>query len=152
MVLRDENAPTRTRSAYMFFCDKNRSKVMKNNPDSSMVEVSALMGKLWSETNEKARSPFVTAMEKSKAKYEKEMEAYKQTNEYEEFQQKKKSHNLIAKYVEKIPDAKKKNMYRSFPSDPNKPKRPSSAYFLFANDNRAAMTKKNPDASMAEIG
>eukprot|EP00494_Astrolonche_serrata_P032830 UN33099 len=117
-----------------------------------MVEISALMGKLWSETNEKARAPFVTAMEKSKFKYEKEMESYKQTPEYEEFQKKKKLHNLIAKYVEKIPDAKKKNVYKSFPSDPNKPKRPSSSYFLFANDNRDAMTKKNPDATMTEIG
>eukprot|EP00494_Astrolonche_serrata_P015086 UN15230 len=41
------------------------------NPDSTMVEISAMMGKMWSETNEKARAPFVTAMEKSKANYEK---------------------------------------------------------------------------------
>eukprot|EP00494_Astrolonche_serrata_P026573 UN26835 len=27
-----------------------------------------------------------------------------------------------------------------------------SSYFLFANDNRDSMTKKNPDATMAEIG
>eukprot|EP00494_Astrolonche_serrata_P001896 UN01902 len=27
-----------------------------------------------------------------------------------------------------------------------------SAYFLFANDNRDSMTKKNPDSTMAEIG
>eukprot|EP00494_Astrolonche_serrata_P002377 UN02383 len=87
-----------------------------------MVEISALMGKLWSETSEKARAPFVTAMEKSKAKYEKEMESYRQTSEYEEFQKRKKSHNLIAKYVERIPDAKKKSCYKSFPTDPNKPK------------------------------
>eukprot|EP00494_Astrolonche_serrata_P026535 UN26797 len=80
------------------------------------------------------------------------MESYKQTPEYEEFQKKKKLHNLIAKYVEKIPNAKKKTVYKVFPTDPNKPKRPSSSYFLFANDNRDAMTKKNPDANMAEIG
>eukprot|EP00494_Astrolonche_serrata_P022230 UN22487 len=152
MVMRDENAPQRTRTAYMFFCDKNRNKVVKNNPDSTMVEISALMGKLWSETNEKARAPFVTSMEKSKAKYEKEMEAYRQTSEYTEFQKKKNLHNLIAKYVEKIPGAKKKIAYKTFPSDPNKPKRPLSAYFLFSNDNRDSVTKKNPDASMAEIG
>eukprot|EP00494_Astrolonche_serrata_P001955 UN01961 len=119
MVMRDENAPQRTRTAYMFFCDKNRNKVVKNNPDSTMVEISALMGKLWSETNEKARAPFVTAMEKSKAKYEKEMDAYRQTSEYTEFQKKKNLHNLISKYVEKIPGAKKKIAYKTFPTDPN---------------------------------
>eukprot|EP00494_Astrolonche_serrata_P022663 UN22920 len=129
MVLRDVNAPTRTRSAYMYFCDKHRDSVENDNPDASMVEVSALMGKLWSETSEKARAPFVSKMEKSKAKFEKEMEVYRQTSEYEEFQKTKKTHNLIVKYVEKIPDAKKKNVYKSFPSDPNKPKKPMSSYF-----------------------
>eukprot|EP00494_Astrolonche_serrata_P026107 UN26368 len=114
MVMRDENAPQRTRTAYMYFCDKNRSNVSNDNPDSTMVEISALMGKLWSETSEKARAPFVTAMEKSKAKYEKEMESYKQTPEYEEFQKKKKLHNLIAKYVEKIDGAKKRMCIKHF--------------------------------------
>eukprot|EP00494_Astrolonche_serrata_P005471 UN05487 len=90
MVMRDSNAPQRTRTAYMLFCDKNRDNVVNDNPDSTMVEVSALMGKLWSETNEKARAPFVTAMEKSKAKYEKEMEVYRETPEYAEFQTAKK--------------------------------------------------------------
>eukprot|EP00494_Astrolonche_serrata_P013705 UN13829 len=71
MVMRDENAPQRTRTAYIFFCDKHRKSVVNDNPDSTMIEISALMGKLWSETSEKARAPFVTAMEKSKAKYEK---------------------------------------------------------------------------------
>eukprot|EP00494_Astrolonche_serrata_P031897 UN32166 len=89
MVMRDENAPQRTRTAYMFFCEKNRAKMEKNNPDSSMVDISALMGKLWSETNEKARAPFVTSMEKSKAKYEKEMDVYRQTPEFTEFQKRK---------------------------------------------------------------
>eukprot|EP00494_Astrolonche_serrata_P002420 UN02426 len=80
------------------------------------------------------------------------MEAYRQTTEYEEFQKKKKLHNLITKYVEKIPNAKTRSVYKSFPTDPNKPKQPMSAYFLFANDNRNSMTKKNPDATMTEIG
>eukprot|EP00494_Astrolonche_serrata_P006936 UN06961 len=117
-----------------------------------MVEISALMGKMWSETNEKARAPFVTAMEKSKAKYEKEMEVYRETPEYAEFQKAKKLHNLIAKYVAKIPDSKTRTVYKSFPTDPNKPRQPMASYFLFANDNRESMRKKNPDATMSDIG
>eukprot|EP00494_Astrolonche_serrata_P025647 UN25908 len=84
--MRDENAPDRTRSAYMFFCDKNRDKVIKNNPDYTMVEVMSGLGKLWSETDEKARTPFVKQAAKSKVKYHKEMEAYRQTTDYAEFQ------------------------------------------------------------------
>eukprot|EP00494_Astrolonche_serrata_P011129 UN11206 len=45
MVLKDENAPERTRTAYMYFCDKHRNDVMNNNPDAIMVEVSAMLGK-----------------------------------------------------------------------------------------------------------
>eukprot|EP00494_Astrolonche_serrata_P008214 UN08251 len=58
MVMRDENAPQRTRTAYMFFCDKNRDTVANDNPHARMVKISAMMGKMWSETNEKARAPF----------------------------------------------------------------------------------------------
>eukprot|EP00494_Astrolonche_serrata_P021991 UN22240 len=117
-----------------------------------MVEISAALGKLWSETSEKARTPFVNSSAKSKAKYDKEFEAYRQTSGYTDFQKRRNLHNLIQKYVQKIPGAKKKNVYKVFPTDPNKPRQPSSSYFLFANDNRDSMMKKNPDATMAEIG
>eukprot|EP00494_Astrolonche_serrata_P023010 UN23267 len=113
----------------MYFCDKHRDDVMNDNPNAIMVEVSAMLGKMWSETNENSRAPFVSSMQKSKARYEKEMEAYRQTNEYVEFQKRKNLHNLIAKYVDRIPDAKKRTVYKSFPTDPNKPKGPNNAFF-----------------------
>eukprot|EP00494_Astrolonche_serrata_P027659 UN27923 len=129
MVLKDPNAPRRTQSAYMFFCQKNRERLADDNAESSMVEISAMLGKMWSETSESDRVSYVNASSKSKANYEKEMEAYRQTNEYAEFQKRKQTHNLIAKYAIRIPGAKKKNLYKSFPSDPNKPKQPSSGFF-----------------------
>eukprot|EP00494_Astrolonche_serrata_P017223 UN17403 len=58
-----KNAPERTRTAYMYFSDKYRDDVMNNNPDAIMVEVSAMLGKMWSETSENARAPFVSSME-----------------------------------------------------------------------------------------
>eukprot|EP00494_Astrolonche_serrata_P026872 UN27135 len=151
MVLKDENAPERTRTAYMYFCDKHRDDVMNNNPDAIMVEVSAMLGKMWSETSEESRAPFVSSMQKSKSRYEKEMEVYRQTSEYVEFQKRKNLHNLIAKYVDRIPDAKKRTVYKSFPTDPNKPKGPNNAFFLFANDNREDMINSNPDVTYHEI-
>eukprot|EP00494_Astrolonche_serrata_P022980 UN23237 len=117
-----------------------------------MVEISAALGKLWSETSDKARTPFVNQSAKSKAKYDKEFETYRQTDGYTDFQKRRNLHNLIQKYVQKIPGAKKKNVYKQFPTDPNSPSQASTAFFLFANDNRDAMMKKNPDATMAEIG
>eukprot|EP00494_Astrolonche_serrata_P007068 UN07093 len=127
VVMRDENAPQQTRSAYMFFCDKNRDKVVKNNPDYAMTEVMAALGKMWSETSDKVRTPFATQAAKSKAKYDKEMEKYRQTPEHTEFQKRRNLHMLIQKYVNQIEGAKKKSVYKVFPTDPNKPKQPSSS-------------------------
>merc|ERR1712024_303195 len=35
--------------------------------------------------------------------------------------------------------------------DPNAPKRPMSAYFLFMNENRPTVRRDNPDASIGEV-
>eukprot|EP00494_Astrolonche_serrata_P027040 UN27303 len=68
-----------------------------------MMELSAVLGKMWSETSERARTPFVNSAAKSKAKYDKEMDSYRQTDEHKEFQKRRNLHNLIQKYVNKIP-------------------------------------------------
>eukprot|EP00494_Astrolonche_serrata_P022176 UN22433 len=114
MVLKDVNAPARTRSAYMYFCEDRRKEMTNDNPDASMVEISAMLGKLWSETDEKERSPYVEQSGKSKARYEKAMETYKLTPEYAEFQTVKATHNLIAKYAQKLDGAKKKLFIKDF--------------------------------------
>eukprot|EP00494_Astrolonche_serrata_P022116 UN22372 len=114
VVMRDENAPQKSRSAYLFFCDKNRDKVVKNNPDYAMTEVMAALGKMWSETSDKVRTPFVNQASKSKAKYDKEMETYRQTSEHTEFQKRRNLHMLIQKYVNKIEGAKRKMFIKYF--------------------------------------
>eukprot|EP00494_Astrolonche_serrata_P022958 UN23215 len=85
------------------------------------------LGKLWTETSDKTRTPFVNQAAKSKSKYDKEMEKYRQTSEFTEFQKRRNLHMLIQKYVKQIDGAKKKNVYKVFPTDPNKPKQPSSS-------------------------
>merc|ERR1719150_1073771 len=79
------------------------------------------------------------------------MESYRQTDSYTEFQKMKTTHDLIEKFAAKIPGVKKKNVYKTFPTDPNQPKRPTSAYFLYTADQREALSKKNPDASLTEL-
>merc|ERR1711964_448351 len=64
------------------------------------------------------------------------MAAYKKTDSYKAFQQKKKMKKLRSKK----------------PKDKNAPKRPSSAYFLFANEVRPTVMKQNPDGGIAVIG
>merc|ERR1712098_720181 len=61
---------------------------------------------------------------------------YKKTASYKDFQAKKRAKKLRAKK----------------PKDKNAPKRPSSAYFLFANEVRPTVMKQNPDGGIAVIG
>merc|ERR1712173_490594 len=74
----------------------------------------------------------------------------KQTEEYAEFQKRNAANNLIRKYATQLGINKKE--YRSFPSDPNAPKRALSSYMCYANDVRPSLFKKNPDSSIGEIG
>merc|ERR1719266_1759237 len=112
--MKDQNAPQRSLSAYMLFSNKNRKIVQKNNPDIAVTELMKQVAQMWNETDEKTRSPFMKQAAKGKVRYEKEMEAYRQTDSYHEFQKKKKTHDLIAKYAAKIPGAKKEIGVQNF--------------------------------------
>eukprot|EP00494_Astrolonche_serrata_P022991 UN23248 len=89
MVLKDPNAPSKTRSAYLIFSAAKRAQTAQNNPNASMVEISQMLGKMWAETGAEARAPYEQESRKSKATFEKEMEAYKQTDEYKLFSKRK---------------------------------------------------------------
>merc|ERR1712025_477253 len=67
------------------------------------------------------------------------MAQYKETDSYKEFQAAKKAKK-----------AKKKAGKR--PKDKNAPKRPLSAFFIFANEIRDAVKAENPEASIGQIG
>eukprot|EP00494_Astrolonche_serrata_P022597 UN22854 len=60
MVMRDSNAPQRTRTAYVYFCDKHRDNVVDDNPDSTMVEISALMGSILRAKNVEPKTLFAS--------------------------------------------------------------------------------------------
>jgi hypothetical protein len=49
------------------------------------------------------------------------------------------------------PAKKQKEKKQRKKKDPNAPKRPMSAYFLFMNAERAGVRKENPEASIGEI-
>lgn len=51
---------------------------------------------------------------------------------------------------EKLPGSEKKKKKKS-KKDPNAPKRPQSAYFLWFNANREELKKDNPDISITDL-
>jgi hypothetical protein len=98
----------------MLFCEKHRGKVKKNNPDNGMIEITTLLAAMWKETDAKGRSSLKTKATKGKEKYDKEMEKYRQTDSYAEFQKKKQTHDLIAKFASEIAGVKKNFVIKFF--------------------------------------
>merc|ERR1711959_491278 len=72
---------------------------------------------------------------KEMVKYKVKMQKYKKTDAYKAFQQQKKAKKFGKK-----------------PKDKNAPKRPSTAFFIFANEVRDEVRAENEGASIGEIG
>merc|ERR1712196_384424 len=90
--------------------------------DSKKVaEVARKADELWAKVSEKDRAPFQKKFEADKARYEKEMSTY-----------------------DKPKDAGKKTKKTK---DPDAPKRPQSAFFLWLGENRAKIIKDNKFSS-----
>jgi len=148
--MKDVNAPARVPTGYLLFCDAKRKQVKRDNPDMSMTELTTVFGKLWGQSSDKVKKPFMDKAMKLKITRDKKMEAYRQTTEYADFLKRSRTDTMIRKYASQLGVNKKE--FRMFPSDPNAPKRPSTSFFCFANDTRASVVKKNPDCSIGEIG
>jgi len=71
---KDPNAPKRSKSAYMFFCDDKRPDVKKKHPDLKMTDVSKKLAELWKECHDK--KPFEAQAAKDKERYEKAKKEY----------------------------------------------------------------------------
>lgn len=44
---KDPNAPKRSKSAYMFFCEDKRAEVKGKNPELKMTDISKKLAELW---------------------------------------------------------------------------------------------------------
>lgn len=84
---------------------------------------------MWAEASAKTKSPYLTKASKLKEVRDKKMEAYKQTEEYAEYLKRFRTDKLIRKYASELGVSKVE--FRRFPSDPNAPKRPSSAFMWY---------------------
>jgi len=148
---KDKNAPKRPMSAYMLFCNAKRSLVDRKHPDLKMTEKAGIFSEMWKNVSASEKKQFEKKNEQAKAKYAKEMEKYKKTPEYAKFQDKSKVVTLLKSICKKHKMTAPRGKKTKFPSDPNAPKRAQSGFFLWANDNRAAMMKKYNN-SVSDVG
>ena len=76
---KDPNHPKRSRSAYIIFCNANRSKVQKANPELGAKDITRKLAEMWKALNDKKREPFDKEAAADKVRYETEMAAYNQS-------------------------------------------------------------------------
>lgn len=76
-----KNKPSRPLSGYMRFAAKNRGKF-----DGGVAEVAANVGKLWGEASDAEKGKFQRQYENDKAKYDKAMAKYTETDEYKTYE------------------------------------------------------------------
>ncbi|KAK4336742.1 hypothetical protein RND71_043659 [Anisodus tanguticus] len=74
---KDPNAPKRALSAFFWFCNDERSVVKSTQPDASVGEVAKELGKRWGVIKPELKKKYEALATKDKARYEKEMIAYK---------------------------------------------------------------------------
>merc|ERR1719445_2503136 len=117
---------------------KARPALMEAHPGWGVAQIGKQLGKDWKKVSASERAPFQAKYEKAKAAYDKKLAAYVKTSNYKKFQ--------LESLAYKIHQTKK-----PFRADPNAPKRPTSAYMLYAGSVRAEICAANPDMTVTEV-
>jgi hypothetical protein len=78
-VKKDKNAPKNVRSAYMFYCEKNRDVIKKKNPELKGKEITAKLSEEWKKIKDTDKAKkYIKMVEEDKKRHANEMEEYNQ--------------------------------------------------------------------------
>ena len=76
---KDKNAPKNVRSAYMFYCEKNRDAIKKKNPELKGKEITAKLADEWKKIKDTSKAKkYIKMVEEDKKRHAQEMEEYNQ--------------------------------------------------------------------------
>ncbi|KAM9476531.1 high mobility group protein B2a [Clarias gariepinus] len=123
---KDPNKPRGKTSSYAFFVQTCREEHKKKHPDTSVnfSEFSKKCAERWKTMSPKEKSKFEELAKTDKVRYDREMKNY-----------------VPPKGAKK---GKKKK-------DPNAPKRPPSAFFIFCSDHRPKVKSENPGFTIGDV-
>lgn len=124
-------------TAYAFFVQTCRSEHKKLHPDESVqfAEFSRQCSERWKTMSEKEKKKFHDLADEDKTRYSLEMKDFVPTGGGTGGGGRRGRRGRGTKP----------------PKDPNKPKRALSAFFYYANDERAKVRAANPDFSVGEV-
>ena len=123
---KDPNKPRGKTSSYAYFVQTCREEHKKKNPGTSVnfSEFSKKCSERWKTMSSKEKGKFEEMAKTDKVRYEKEMKNY-------------------------VPPKGAKGGKKK--KDPNAPKRPPSAFFVFCSDHRPKVKSENPGISIGDI-
>lgn len=123
--------PRERMSAYAFFVQTCRTEHKKLHPDENveLSEFSRQCSERWKTMSEEEKKKFFDLADQDKIRFNAQMQDYTP------------------------PGGRRGRRSRRSkpPKDPNKPKRALSAFFFYANDERAKVRAANPDFSVGEV-
>jgi hypothetical protein len=131
-VLKDPEAPKAPKTSYMCFASENRPTVVAKYPGKTSQDISRVLGVMWSEMTPKQKQKYVEMAEQSKVEYSEKMKVYVRPS-VEELKEKK---------------AQKRTRTKKLAGEP---KRPMTAYMLYAQAKRQEFKDNNPELKGAEI-
>ena len=137
MPKKDPNAPKRPLTAYFIFTNDIRPELKEENPDWKVGDIAKEAGRRWKEMDDEDKTEYNEKAAELKKEYQvklAEYEANKGSDDEDEEE-----------------DEGPKKRKRKAKKDPNAPKRPLSAYFIFTNDIRAELKEENPDWKIGDI-
>lgn len=130
---KDPNAPKRPLSAYFIWLQDFRAQMRIEQPDlvKSVRDFGQAAGLAWKDVTMEEREPYQEKHLVLKANYNTAMEDYVPPKGY----------------------SKSGSMSTKKQRDPNAPKKPSTAFFLFMGDgNRIRLKQENPEITPSEVG
>jgi len=135
-MVRDVNAPRRPLSGYFRFSNSIREEVEKETGLRG-VKTAPFISAKWKEVDQETKDELKQEFDEEMVVWKKDFAAYKETDDYKNFQEKKRA--------KKAKKAKKMK-------DPNAPKRPASAYFLYVADVRQDVVEELGKSDIAVVG
>lgn len=126
---KDPNAPKKPLSAYFLYANDKRDEIRREFPEMSTTDVAKESGRRWAQLSPEEKEKYESRSKESKSEYDQAMSSYVPTQMYQQ---------PATKHQKKV-------------KDPNAPKPPLSAYFLFGNAERDRVRKEHPEMTMPEI-
>lgn len=133
-MVRDPNCPKRPMSGYFRYANSVRDEVAEESGLTG-IALTPLLSARWKDLTLLEKKEYNDTAAKEMDKYKKVYARYKETSWY-------KAHR----------EATLKKKYNKKPKDLNKPKMPSTAFFMYANTIRNNVVDNNSDMTGAQIG